>query len=69
MEIDEDGNGEVNFEEFANLATRFLIEDDEDTEAIHVELRGAFRLYDREGTNISTERTSYIKYCVQEMVS
>lgn len=48
-EIDEDGNGEVNFEEFANLAARFLVEDEEDTEAIQMELKGAFRLYDREG--------------------
>ncbi|CAH2009573.1 unnamed protein product [Acanthoscelides obtectus] len=47
-EIDEDSNGEINFEEFANLAARFLVEDDEDTEAIQVELKGAFRLYDKE---------------------
>lgn len=50
MEIDEDGNGEVSFEEFAKLAARFLVEEDEDTEAIQQELKGAFRLYDREGT-------------------
>lgn len=50
-EIDEDGNGEVNFEEFANLAARFLVEDDEDTEAIQSELKGAFRMYDKEGTS------------------
>ncbi|KAJ8951044.1 hypothetical protein NQ314_007744 [Rhamnusium bicolor] len=48
-EIDEDGNGEVSFEEFANLAARFLVEDEEDTEAIQMELKGAFRLYDRDG--------------------
>lgn len=48
-EIDEDGNGEVSFDEFANLAARFLVEDDEDTEAIQLELKGAFRLYDKEG--------------------
>lgn len=48
-EIDEDGNGEVSFEEFAKLAARFLVEEDEDTEAIQQELKGAFRLYDREG--------------------
>ncbi|XP_060528053.1 troponin C, isotype gamma-like [Cylas formicarius] len=53
-EIDEDGNGEVSFEEFANLAARFLVEDDEDTDAIHVELKGAFRLYDREGNGFIT---------------
>lgn len=48
-EIDEDGNGEVSFEEFANLAARFLIEEEEDTDAIQMELKGAFRMYDREG--------------------
>ncbi|CAH1182021.1 unnamed protein product [Phyllotreta striolata] len=48
-EIDEDGNGVMNFEEFANLAARFLIEEDEDTEAILRELKDAFRLYDKEG--------------------
>ncbi|XP_019875345.1 troponin C, isoallergen Bla g 6.0201 [Aethina tumida] len=53
-EIDEDDNGEVNFEEFANLAARFLVEEDEDTEAIQMELKGAFRLYDREGNGFIT---------------
>lgn len=48
-EIDEDGNGEVSFEEFAKLAAKFLVEEEEDTEAIQLELKGAFRLYDREG--------------------
>lgn len=49
-EIDEDGNGEMSFEEFAHLASRFLVEEDEDTEAILKELKDAFRLYDKEGT-------------------
>lgn len=48
-EIDEDGNGEMSFEEFAHLAARFLVEEDEDTEAILKELKDAFRLYDKEG--------------------
>lgn len=40
----------MSFEEFANLAARFLVEEEEeDTEAIQMELKGAFRLYDREG--------------------
>lgn len=56
-EIDADGNGEVNFEEFANLAAKFMVEDDEDTEAIQLELKGAFRLYDKEGI------TRSIKFC------
>lgn len=53
-EIDEDGNGEVNFEEFANMAARFLVEEEEDTEAIQLELKGAFRLYDKEGRCFAT---------------
>ncbi|ERL84227.1 hypothetical protein D910_01815 [Dendroctonus ponderosae] len=53
-EIDEDGNGEVSFEEFANLAARFLIEEEEDTDAIQTELKGAFRMYDREGNGFIT---------------
>ncbi|KAJ8981985.1 hypothetical protein NQ317_013637 [Molorchus minor] len=53
-EIDEDGNGEVSFEEFANLAARFLVEEDEDTDAIQTELKGAFRLYDRDGNGFIT---------------
>lgn len=48
-EIDEDGNGELSFEEFAHLAARFLAEEEEDTEAILRELKNAFRLYDKEG--------------------
>ncbi|CAG9760685.1 unnamed protein product [Ceutorhynchus assimilis] len=53
-EIDEDGNGEVSFEEFANLAARFLIEEEEDTDAIQMELKGAFRMYDRDGNGFIT---------------
>jgi len=46
-DIDEDGSGELEFEEFAALASRFVSE--EDQEAIQQELREAFRLYDKEG--------------------
>lgn len=55
-EIDSDGNGEMSFEEFACLASRFLGEEEEDTEAILRELKDAFRLYDKEGLGyISTD--------------
>ncbi|EFA10091.1 troponin C, isoallergen Bla g 6.0101 [Tribolium castaneum] len=64
-EIDEDGNGEVSFEEFANLAARFLTEDDEDTEAIQMELKGAFRLYDREGNGFIT--TDVLREILREL--
>lgn len=39
----------MSFEEFAHLAARFLIEEEEDTEAILRELKDAFRLYDKQG--------------------
>ncbi|KAK3858158.1 hypothetical protein Pcinc_035633 [Petrolisthes cinctipes] len=46
-ETDEDGSGELEFEEFVELAAKFLIEEDE--EALKEELREAFRIYDKEG--------------------
>lgn len=46
-EIDQDGSGELEFDEFLALTARFLIE--EDTEAMQEELREAFRMYDKSG--------------------
>ena len=43
----------MSFEEFAHLAARFLVEEEEDTEAILRELKDAFRLYDKEGNVIA----------------
>ncbi|XP_012269576.2 troponin C, isoallergen Bla g 6.0101-like [Athalia rosae] len=51
-ELDIDGTGELQFEEFCMLASRFIVE--EDTEAIAAELREAFLLYDREGNGYIT---------------
>ncbi|XP_047474626.1 troponin C, isotype gamma-like [Penaeus chinensis] len=45
-ETDEDGSGMLEFEEFAELAAKFLIEEDE--EALKAELREAFRIYDKD---------------------
>lgn len=44
-EVDADGSGELEFEEFVSLAARFLVE--EDAEAMQQELKEAFRLYDK----------------------
>jgi calmodulin len=46
-EVDADGSGELEFEEFVQLAARFMVE--EDAEAMQQELKEAFRLYDKEG--------------------
>lgn len=39
----------MSFEEFAHLAARFVVEEEEDTDAILRELKDAFRLYDKRG--------------------
>ena len=46
-EIDADGSGMLEIEEFLALCARFLVE--EDAEAVQEELREAFRLYDKNG--------------------
>merc|ERR1712121_430501 len=51
-ETDEDGSGQLEFEEFVDLAAKFLVEEDE--EALKAELREAFRIYDKEGEGCIT---------------
>jgi len=51
-EADEDGSGQLEFEEFVQLSAKFLIE--EDQEALKKELKEAFRIYDREGVGYIT---------------
>lgn len=46
-EIDEDGSGQIEFEEFTILAAKFIVE--EDDEDVQKELKEAFRLYDKDG--------------------
>ncbi|XP_055641367.1 troponin C isoform X2 [Toxorhynchites rutilus septentrionalis] len=55
-EEDPEGTGKVSFDGFANIASNFLIEE-EDAEAMQQELKEAFRLYDREGNGYITTST------------
>ncbi|XP_057321427.1 troponin C, isoallergen Bla g 6.0201-like [Microplitis mediator] len=61
-EVDTFGAGEVRFEDFCTIVSRFM-EEDVDVEALKSELKEAFRLYDREGNGyITTE-------CFREILS
>jgi len=51
-ETDEDGSGQLEFEEFVDLSAKFLVEEDE--EALKAELKEAFRIYDKEGNGFIT---------------
>jgi len=43
------GSGQIEFAEFVILASKFIVEEDEET--LQKELKEAFRLYDKEGKN------------------
>nr|CAD7588663.1 unnamed protein product [Timema genevievae] len=63
LEVDADGSGELEFDEFVTLAGRFLIE--EDAEAMQQELKEAFRLYDKEGDGYIT--TAVLREILKEL--
>jgi len=67
-EIDEDGSGQIEFDEFLILAKKFMTEDeDEDSGELEKELKEAFRLYDKEGNGYIT--TKVLKTILAELDS
>ncbi|XP_046665831.1 troponin C, isoallergen Bla g 6.0101-like [Homalodisca vitripennis] len=65
-EVDADGSGQLEFEEFVTLAAQFLGEEETvDPAAMQEELKEAFRLYDKEGNGYIT--TSVLKEILKEL--
>ncbi|KAF0309157.1 Troponin C, isoform 2 [Amphibalanus amphitrite] len=62
-EVDADGSGMLEFEEFVTLAAKFIIDDD--AEAMAKELKEAFRLYDKAGKGYIP--TSSLKDILKEL--
>lgn len=62
-EVDEDKSGRLEFDEFVQLAAKFIVE--EDDEAMQKELREAFRLYDKQGNGFIP--TSCLREILKEL--
>jgi len=62
-EVDIDGSGELEFNEFVLLATKFMNEEDE--EEMKKELKEAFRLYDKDGEGFIP--TSTLRVILKEL--
>jgi len=58
------GSGQIEFAEFVILASKFIVEEDEET--LQKELKEAFRLYDKEGKTHSRFVNSSL---LQEVIS
>ncbi|XP_071540076.1 troponin C, isotype gamma-like [Panulirus ornatus] len=63
--IDEAKDGKLNFDNFVNILSCYMVDDEEDDEAMYEELKEAFRLYDREGNGYIT--TSTLKEILKEL--
>jgi len=53
-EIDEDGSGQIEFEEFIVLCSRFMEEEPEDNAVVIKELKEIFNLYDKDDVGYMT---------------
>jgi len=53
-EIDEDGSGQIEFEEFTVLCSRFMEEEPEDNAVVIQELKEIFKLFDKEDVGYMT---------------
>lgn len=62
-EVDESGSGKLDFENFCQVAAKFMAEEDE--EGLKDELKEAFRIYDKEGNGYIT--TDVLKEILREI--
>ncbi|XP_068085181.1 troponin C, isoallergen Bla g 6.0101-like [Anabrus simplex] len=64
-EVDVDAGGQIQIDEFCLLASRFLMDEEENTEAMQQELREAFRIYGKEGNGHIT--TGVLREILKEL--